>query len=220
MENAGWYDWLIAPLPFGGLAAPIVIAIALLWVAIEIRRSRKAAEAQTRINRERLEEIQHQTRLALAQVEAAQAQSQGALKPVLVLVVEQAPSSMGEGKLGLQRLLLRNIGLGPAFNVRIRSFEHQEYRVEVDPMDFIEKHGSRALSFVVRGAGQISGLARSPILLETALLAEKNTVVSEVLIDISYGDTFGNRYRTNAEMTVDHLSGRIGVHYPNICSAE
>ena len=220
MENAGWYDWLLAHLPFCEFLALLVMGLGLLWLALETRLSRKAVQKQLENAQSRLEETHQQTRLALEQNEAARAQSRATLKPNLVLIIEQAATSMGEGKLGLQRCLVKNIGLGPAFNVRVHSFEYQDYRVEFDPVDFIERDSARPLGFVVGTAGQFSGLARSLILLEAALLAEKNAVVSEVPVDISYDDTFGNRYRTNAEISVDHLSGKIGVRYPNICSPD
>jgi hypothetical protein len=220
MESLGLYQWLLLHLPFFEFLTLFAIAIGLFWHAVETRMSRKAAQKQLEEAHNRLEETYKQTRMALEQNEAARTQSRASQKPNLVLLVEQAGSSMGEGKLGLQRLLLKNIGMGPAFNIRVRSFEYQDYRIDFDPLDFIERENYRALGFVISTSGQYSGLAKSLILLESALLAEKNAVVSEVPIDVSYDDTLGNRYRTNAVIIVDHMSGKTDVKYPNICSPD
>jgi hypothetical protein len=218
MQNPGWYQWLLMHLPILEFLTLFSIAVGLFCHVVESYRSRKSAQTRFDEANSRIEETYKQTRLALEQSALSRAQHVASQKPILVLLIDQAAASMGKDKLGLQRISLKNIGLGPAFNIRVRSFQYQDYRLEFDPLDFIEKEKSRALGFVASAGGEYSGLARSLILLETALLSEQNAVVSEIPVEYSYDDTFGNRYRANAEMMVDHMSGKIGVTYSNICS--
>jgi hypothetical protein len=217
MENPGWYQWLLAHLPILQFFALLAIAIGVFLHFLESYRARKAAQKQAEDARSRLEETFSQT---LAQAEALRTEQRASRKPSLVLLVEQAASSMGEGKLALQRVSIKNIGMGAAFNVRIRSVEYQEYRIEFDPLDYIEKDKARPLGFVASTGGHYSGLARSLILLETALLAEKNAVVSEIPLEYSFDDAFGQRFRTNADIIVDHMSGKVAIKYSSLCSPE
>jgi hypothetical protein len=217
MENPGWYQWLLVHLPVLQVLTLLAIAVGVLLHVLECHRARKAAQTQSEVARARFEDAYGRN---LELVETVRADQRASRKPSLVLLVEQSAASMGEGKLGLQRVSLKNIGLGSAFNVRVHSIEYQEYRIEFDPLDYVEKDKSRPLGFVASSGGHYSGLARSLILLETALLAEKNSVVSEIPLAYSYGDAFGIRYRTNAEVIVDHMSGKVTVKYSNLCSPE
>jgi hypothetical protein len=212
METPDAYPWFAAHLPFFFFLALAFVAAVLYWAASEMRKLNLSMRQELGDSRRLLDQVQ------LRQNESSKVQFLSSIKPVLVLVVEQATVSMGEGKLGLQKLLLRNIGAGPAFNIRIRGFEVHDYRLEFDPLDYIEKGTQKPFPFVVSSGGQYSGLSRSLILLETALLAEKSAVISKVPIEFAYDDMAGNRYKSTAELSVDHMSGKISVTYPAISS--
>jgi hypothetical protein len=187
---------------------------------VETIRFRMTAQRQIEDIHAQLAESFQQTRLAEQQAENLRAEHRALVRPGLALLIEQSASSMGEGKLALQRVSLKNIGMGAAFNVRLRSFQYQEYQLEFDPLDFVEKDKTRPLGFVASAGGHYSGLSRSLILLESALLAEKNAVISEIPLEYSYDDAFGKRYRTSAVLVVDHMSGKMTVKYPIFCTPE
>jgi hypothetical protein len=220
MENPGWYQWLLTHLPLLEFLSLLAIALGVFAYFVEATRSRKAAQRQTEDIHALLEESFQQTRLAMQQAENLRSEHRALLRPGLVLLIEQSAPSMGEGKLALQRMSLKNIGLGAAFNIRLRSFQYQEYQLEFDPLDFVEKDKTRPLGFVASAGGHYSGLSRSLILLESALLAEKNAVISEIPLEYSYDDAFGQRYRTSAVLVVDHMSGKITMKYPVFCAPE
>lgn len=220
MEDPGWYQWLLNHIPVLEFLSLLAIALGVFCHFFETLRLRKAAQRHLENSCARLEEACRQTRSAIEMSEALRAEYRASGKPSLALLIEQGASSIGEGKLALQRISLKNIGLGTAFNVMVRSLQCQDYLIEFDSLDYIEKEASRALGFVASAGGHYSGLSRSLILLESALLAAKDAVTPGIPIEYSYADAFGNRYRTNVGLVVDQMSGKISVKYSNICSPE
>ncbi len=109
-----------------GTAAIVGTLLALIWYSWETRRLRKATEAQTKTTADLLKEAQEQNDTSMDLVQQARQQNEVAVMPILAIAV------CGPRVMATNKLLLRNIGTGPAFNVSIDGYasEGAELRFE------------------------------------------------------------------------------------------
>ena len=91
-ESEVWAEWATA-------AGAVLAAIFAAWAVVREGRLLKTAQEQVQVSQQQFEAMQEQTRIAQAQVEAS-------VRPVLVFLVKG------------QESWLKNVGSGPALNVR------------------------------------------------------------------------------------------------------
>lgn len=191
MAQRGWLKWILFywdkdPLQLLGLLLIAITAIFLFYYTIETLRIRKVAERQYRAS----------------------------FRPAIVVVCYQNFEVQGAWKLGLEKIALRNIGVGPALNVQMEILKYRHYTAEFQRIDFIPGGKEEVLSIFSMKDGTPSGLARHVINFEAMLLSNKDTAdVVDLPIRISFEDLAGNHCETRATLQINPVPGVLAVKY-------
>jgi len=91
----------------------LLTLLVLIWYTIETQRLRKAGQDQTAKAAQLLTEAQRQNEVSVHLLREARRQNEVSVMPILAIAVEPVPG--GE----TDRIVLTNVGSGPAFNLSI-----------------------------------------------------------------------------------------------------
>jgi hypothetical protein len=139
------------------------------------------------------------------QTSIAQEQLKASFKPALIFEFRQ--NAIAPGRLNLQDIRVKNLGVGTAFNVQIEQINLPPHNIQIDPIDFLEhapNHNCREVSFLIDGGS--SGYASQPVLFGNIL---QDARVTEIKASASYVDIKGNQYQTEVRLQLDKDAGKI-----------
>jgi hypothetical protein len=91
----------------------LLTLLVLIWYTIETQRLRKAGQEQTAKTAQLLNEAQRQNEVSGHLLREARRQNEVSVMPILAIAVEPVPGGDAD------RILLVNVGTGPAFNLSI-----------------------------------------------------------------------------------------------------
>src|SRR5262245_24673740 len=110
----------------------------LTWYTIETYRLRKAGQGQTAETAKLLSEAQRQNEVSVNLLREAQRQNEVSVMPIVAIGVEsQADHDVG-------RIVLLNVGLGPAFNLSIDHLDWDSRRLQIEHASHILRPGQAA----------------------------------------------------------------------------
>src|SRR5215467_5957609 len=89
----------------------LLTLLVLIWYTVETQRLRKAGQAQTAKTSDLLREAQRQNEVSVFLLQEAQRQNEVTVMPILAIGVDQAADGEHD------RIVLTNVGSGPAFNL-------------------------------------------------------------------------------------------------------
>ena len=89
------------------------------------------------------------TRLMQDQVKVSRAQFEGTARPVLTFEMDFDSGPRTPATLPLINFRLRNVGVGPAFNVQIQDTIYDDFKARWDPIDIIRQQTTQPVSFYV-----------------------------------------------------------------------
>jgi hypothetical protein len=110
----------------------LLTLLVLIWYTVETQRLRKAGQAQTTRTGDLLKEAQRQNEVSVFLLQEAQRQNEVSVMPILAVAVD--PKADGDG----DRIVLTNVGSGPAFNLSIDPMHWDSRKLKIE-------HGSSIL---------------------------------------------------------------------------
>src|SRR5262249_45614869 len=110
----------------------LLTLLVLIWYTVETQRLRKAGQAQTAKTADLLREAQRQNDVSVFLLQEAQRQNEVSVMPILAIAVD--PVASGDG----DRIVLTNVGSGPAFNLSIDPLHWDSRKLKIE-------HGSSIL---------------------------------------------------------------------------
>ena len=110
----------------------------LIWYTIETYRLRKAGQGQTAETAKLLSEAQHQNEVSVNLLREAQRQNEVSVMPIVAIGVD----SHGDHDVG--RIVLLNVGLGPAFNLNIDRLDWDSRKLQIEHDSSILRPGQSA----------------------------------------------------------------------------
>jgi hypothetical protein len=135
----------------------------------------------------------------------AQEQLKASFKPALIFEFHQSVTT--PGRLNLQGLRVKNLGVGTAFNVQIEPTNLPQHSIQFDKIDFVERvpyKDFEDVHFLINGGG--SGYASHPALLSEIV---QNSQIDDMTISASYADIKGNKYLTEVKVLLDKDAGKV-----------
>ena len=90
---------------------------------------------------------------------ATEEQLEGGIKPVLLFEISSAERKLGEA-MNLTTFHLKNVGPGPAFNVRVAPIVGDGVQLDVDDIPLIESKGTKVIDWFIAQDGKRSGMSR------------------------------------------------------------
>src|SRR5215467_3575864 len=110
----------------------LLTLLVLIWYTVETQRLRKAGQDQTAKTADLLREAQRQNEVSVFLLQEAQRQNEVSVMPILAIAVE--PLAAGDA----DRIVLTNVGSGPAFNLSIDPLHWDSRKLKIE-------HGSSIL---------------------------------------------------------------------------
>jgi hypothetical protein len=124
----------------------------LMWYTIETYRLRKVAQDQTTETAKLLREARRQNEVSDNLLREAQLQNEVSVMPILAVAIEPVPG--GDSV----RVVLRNVGSGPAFNLLIDRIDWDGRRLQIEPGSNVLRRGQAnglMFHFMEGGSGNL-----------------------------------------------------------------
>jgi len=110
----------------------LLTLLVLIWYTIETQRLRKAGQTQTVKTAQLIAEAQRQNEVSRHLLSEARRQNEVSVMPILAISIEEMPND------DVDRIVLINVGSGPAFNLSIDPLHWDNRSLKIE-------HGSRIL---------------------------------------------------------------------------
>jgi hypothetical protein len=148
---------------------------------------------------------------------ATEEQLEGGIKPVLLFeMASQDDRQLGEG-MKFRTLCLKNIGPGPAFNIRVFPIVGDRVQVDFDEIALIESKDSKVLNWSIAQDGQRSGMSVRPALFMDLIC--KGRFPATMPITVECRGLSEKRYRTSHVLHYDAMATRVWTEFVRIEAA-
>lgn len=132
----------------------LLTLLVLIWYTVETQRLRIAGQAQTTRTGDLLREAQRQNEVSAFLLQEAQRQNEVSVMPILAVAVD--PKAEGDG----DRIVLTNVGSGPAFNLSIDPLHWDSRKLKIEHGSSILRSGQAddlLFHFVEGNSGNLLG---------------------------------------------------------------
>ena len=132
----------------------LLTLLVLIWYTVETQRLRKAGQAQTAKTSDLLREAQRQNEVSVFLLQEAQRQNEVTVMPILAISVDPVSDDDRD------RVVLTNVGSGPAFNLSIDPLQWDRRKLNAEHGSSILRSGQTdhlQFHFVEGNSGNLLG---------------------------------------------------------------
>jgi len=141
---------------------------------------------------------------------ATEEQLEGGIRPVLLFDVSSEGRQLGAA-MNLTTFQIKNIGAGPAFDVKVAPLVGDGVKLDVDEISLIESREVKSMEWSIAQSGKRSGMSSRPALLAHLITEAKFPAKMPVTVECK--GLSGKRYRTHHELRYDPLERRVWTDF-------
>ena len=142
--------------------------------------------------------------------QATEQQLEGGIKPVVLLEISSKDRELGAA-VNLTTFHLKNIGSGPAFNVRVAPIVGDGVRLDIGEIPLIESDDTKSFYPDVAQDGERNGMSMRPALLAHLICQGKFPYKMPVTVECR--GLSGKPYRTCHELRYDPREQRVWTDF-------